>query len=72
MSKKVTPLQAIRDYCLQRCGGQAGVHSCHKYSCPLRPYRFGHRPTAKNDEAALQQRHSPEKLDKLIEMIRRA
>jgi hypothetical protein len=44
---RVTPLRAVRQECLDCCGGSANeVRLCVSKSCPLWPFRFGRRPTA--------------------------
>lgn len=41
-----TPIKAIRANCLECvCGSPKAVRECHLASCPLHPYRLGHRPT---------------------------
>lgn len=41
----ITPMKAIRAKCLDCCCGQAReVKLCACESCPLYPYRMGHRP----------------------------
>lgn len=40
-----TPLKAMRAFCIQCMGHQPGlVKGCKTESCPLYPYRMGHRP----------------------------
>lgn len=47
--KRLTPLKAIRKYCLWCClENNIGVRQCPAISCPVDPYRFGHR----NQDAA--------------------
>jgi hypothetical protein len=42
----VTPLRALRRHCLWCCNGNPNeVRLCVSKSCPLWPFRFGHRPT---------------------------
>lgn len=42
----MTPLRAIRQKCVDCCAGQlAEVRFCPCSTCPLWPYRMGHRPT---------------------------
>jgi hypothetical protein len=44
---RVTPLRAVRQECLDCCGGSANeVRLCVSKSCPSWPFRFGRRPTA--------------------------
>ena len=45
-NRRVTPLRAVRQECLDCCGGSANeVRLCVSKSCPLWPFRFGRRPT---------------------------
>lgn len=44
---KITPMKAIRLKCLECCAGQRlEVRECLLKTCPLFPYRMGHRPQA--------------------------
>lgn len=44
---KITPLKAIRRKCLECCAGQRlEVRECLLKTCPLFPFRMGHRPPA--------------------------
>jgi hypothetical protein len=44
----LTPIRAIREKCKDCCGGQlAEIRQCPVYTCPIWPYRMGHRPTDK-------------------------
>ena len=46
----ITPLRAIRLYCLECCGWQVReVRLCVANECPLWPYRMGRRPTMPQD-----------------------
>lgn len=50
-NKPLTPIKAIRQKCLDCvCFQAAEVRRCPSISCPLYPYRMGHRP--KNTGAA--------------------
>jgi hypothetical protein len=41
-----TPIKAIRANCLECCClSPSAVRECHLASCPLHPYRMGHRPS---------------------------
>lgn len=60
MNKKpLTPMKAIRAKCLDCCVGQINEIRFCTVDCPLKPYRFGHRPkeesTAKNE---MEKRHN--------------
>ena len=44
---KITPMKAIRLKCLECCAGQRlEVRECLLKTCPLFPYRMGHRSQA--------------------------
>lgn len=45
---KLTPLKAIRRYCIE-CSGDSynEVRNCPIKECPLYPFRFGHNPNRK-------------------------
>lgn len=46
---KLTPMKAIRSKCLDCCCGQAKeVRLCTVDTCPLFPFRMGHRPKEGN------------------------
>ena len=41
----ITPLEAIRDKCLECCfGSTSEVENCNFYACPLFPFRKGTYP----------------------------
>ena len=45
LAKVLTPIKAIRAKCLDCCCGQKKeVKLCPSTSCPIYPYRMGHRP----------------------------
>lgn len=48
MSKKLTPLSAVKAYCRQ-CSGESpkSVKLCPISNCSLYPYREGHNPARK-------------------------
>ena len=43
----MTPLKAIRAYCLECCAGSEGARDCDYKKCPLWKYRFGKNPARK-------------------------
>jgi hypothetical protein len=52
-AKSVTPLRALRRYCLWCCNDSSNeVKLCPAKACPLWTFRFGHRPTPE-DKAAV-------------------
>ena len=57
--KRLTPMRAIREKCLDCCCGSAKeVRLCSNKKCPLYPYRFGKRP---KDDKNTDQNDSEEK-----------
>ena len=38
---KITPMKAIRKFCLECAGGHAGVRSCDDKDCALHVFRHG-------------------------------
>jgi len=38
---KITPMKAIRRFCLECAGGHVGVRNCDDKDCALRVFRFG-------------------------------
>jgi len=45
MNKILTPIKAIRKYCLTCCNGSVkDVRECTEKDCTLHPYRMGKRP----------------------------
>ena len=43
--RRLTPLRAVRRYCLWCCGDQANeVRLCPSQGCPLHDWRFGRKP----------------------------
>jgi hypothetical protein len=52
-AKSVGPLRALRRHCLWCCNGSAQeVKLCPAMSCPLWPFRLGHRPAPEAKAAA--------------------
>lgn len=50
MNKKITPLKAIREKCLDCCCGQTKeVKNCLIPDCSLFPFRFGKNPYQKKN-----------------------
>lgn len=48
--KVLTPIKAIRAYCIECSGGMTKeVKLCTVENCPLYPYRMGKRPTVDTD-----------------------
>ena len=45
MEKRLTPIKAIREHCIDCCGGELKeVRLCAFTDCALWVYRMGHRP----------------------------
>lgn len=47
MKKRLTPIQAIRKFCLECEDGSFGVKKCVMKDCPLYCYRLGTNPSRK-------------------------
>ena len=48
---QLSPLKAMRAYCLDCCCGSAHeVNLCPADNCPLYPYRFGRRPDGVSED----------------------
>lgn len=51
MEKHLTPLQAIRQKCIDcACGNKAEVRKCTAENCPLFIFRMGHNPNRKGNK----------------------
>lgn len=51
-----TPIKAIRAKCLDCCCNQVKeVKLCASLTCPLWPYRMGHRPTTGSGKEILEE-----------------
>jgi hypothetical protein len=68
MSKRLTPVKAIRAFCVEcTCGDTEWIRECPSTDCSLFPYRMGKNPNistetkAKLREIALQQERSVQK-----------
>lgn len=67
--RKLTPLSAIREKCLDCCCGSAReVKACPSTSCPLFLFRTGHTPFANRRSVTSEER---ERLVKQLEEARR-
>lgn len=63
MDKPLTPLQAVRRYCMQCCCDSSyEVRLCPSQSCPLYPFRLGHNPSRKMDLTEEQRKAAGERL----------
>jgi hypothetical protein len=52
-SKILTPVKAIRAYCIDCCCGSFNeVQLCPSKKCSLYPYRLGHRPPKDFDQTS--------------------
>ena len=57
MEDIVSPLKAIRAFCIDCCGGSASdVRDCTATSCPLKAFRFGKNPYRKKRELSDEQK----------------
>lgn len=69
MKKRLTPIKAIRQNCLDCCAGSAHeVRLCPILNCPLYPYRFGKNPYIKRRELSEEEkqvlRHRVERMNR--------
>lgn len=61
--KILTPMKAIRAYCLGCCFGSADeVRMCTIHNCELYPYRFGKNPNRKGLNLTEEQREAKREL----------
>ena len=59
MEYKTNPVKAIREKCLDCCGGSyLEVEKCTVESCPLFPFRFGKNPFRQKREMTEEQRNA--------------
>lgn len=64
----LTPIKAIRQYCLECCYDSPNeVRICNITDCPLYPYRLGHNPNRKNNMTEEQKEALRERLRKARE-----
>lgn len=64
----MTPLKAIKEYCIDCMGGQQRlVKGCTAPNCPLYPYRTGHNTTAKREMTDEQRKELSERMKKARE-----
>ena len=62
-SKKLTPIKAIRAYCLDcSCGSAYEVRLCPIKDCPLYPFREGHNPNIKREYTDEQRKQMAERM----------
>ena len=66
-SKSTTPLDAIKDFCMECCGYQRDeVKKCSAPMCALYEFRFGKNPYRKTKD------YTEEELEKMRERVRKA
>lgn len=66
-SKSTTPLDAIKDFCMECCGYQRDeVKNCSASMCALYEFRLGKNPYRKTKD------YTEEELEKMRERIRKA
>lgn len=66
-SKSTTPLDAIKDFCMECCGYQRDeVKSCTAPMCALYEFRLGKNPYRKTKN------YTEEELEKMRERVRKA
>lgn len=65
--KSTTPLEAIKDFCMECCGYQRDeVKNCTAPKCALYSFRLGKNPYRKSKD------YSEDELEKMRERIRKA
>lgn len=65
--KRISPLKAIRQFCIDCCGGQASeVKYCNSQLCKLHDFRFGTDPYRKKRE------YTPEQLEAARDRLMKA
>lgn len=47
MESRLTPIKAIKKFCLECAGSKKEMKTCEETGCPLFPYRFGKNPGRK-------------------------
>ena len=66
-SKSTTPLDAIKDFCMECCGYQRDeVKNCSAPMCALYEFRLGKNPYRKTKD------YTEEELEKMRERVRKA
>ena len=66
-SKSTTPLDAIKDFCMECCGYQRDeVKNCSAPICALYEFRLGKNPYRKTKD------YTEEELEKMRERVRKA
>ena len=59
MSEIKNPVKAIREFCMECCGGSsADVRDCTSVVCPLKPFRFGKNPYRSKREMTVEQKEA--------------
>ena len=70
MDGTISPLKAIRENCIDCCGGSSNeVKLCPSKNCFLHPFRFGENPFRKKREYTEEQKAS---MNERIEKARQA
>ena len=63
MSEIKSPVKAIRQFCLDCCGGSAvEVKACTSVNCALKPFRFGKNPYIRREMTEEQKAAATERL----------
>jgi hypothetical protein len=70
---KMNPLKAMREYCLDCCGGsRKEVKLCPSTDCSLWPYRFGKNPYSTRVMSEEQREQARERMKAMLEAKRTA
>lgn len=68
MEYKTNPVKAIRDFCIDCCGGsRETVKKCPSVKCALYPYRLGKNPYRKRELSEEQKIAAAERLKRARE-----
>jgi hypothetical protein len=63
MENKISPVKAIRLFCIDCSGGSLPeVKECRSFTCPLHPFRFGKNPFIKREMTDEQREAAKERL----------
>ena len=63
MSENKSPIKAIKEFCLQCCGGVSReVKTCPAVHCPLYAFRFGKNPYSKRNYTEEQRKAMGERM----------
>lgn len=68
MEQKTNPVKAIREFCIDCCGGsRETVKNCPSANCALYPFRMGKNPFRKREMTEEQRKAAADRLRKARE-----